>query len=152
MFLARLNDLVYNCSYYIQVYLILSTYGRGKSSLKVETIYIKRSYFWSIMNITFIHTLFTFLLLFLIYCWPTNMSAKTDQPGTNENVRRPGGLKTSLALTDPQDRSSKRWENYLCRKFLSFEFQSKAEGKKALSAEELIHVSYLLPKNFTTFC
>lgn len=36
------------------------------------------------------------------------MSAKTDQPGTNENVKSPWGLKTFLALIDPQDRSSKK--------------------------------------------
>lgn len=36
------------------------------------------------------------------------MSAKTDQPGTNENVKSPGGLKTSL--TDRSTRQVKQEE------------------------------------------
>lgn len=34
--------------------------------------------------------------------------SKADQPGTNEKEKSPGGLKASLALIDPQDRSSKK--------------------------------------------
>lgn len=61
------------------------------------------------MNITFSIPCLTFEYSFLFHAGQQICQlSKTDQPGTNENVKSPGGPKASLALIDPQDRSSKK--------------------------------------------
>lgn len=102
--------------------------------------------------------LLPFLVYLLAYPFFFNVGqrihqlSKTNQPGTNENVKSQGGLKAFLALIDPEDRSrKKRWGNWLHWKFLYVEFQPEAEKKKkALRDEELIYMSYFFPWSVNT--